>query len=181
MKLAMVLICAATASAQVFSILSTDTHADEVAVTFLPNARAMIEQPVEDAPYSADRVLKAAGKDIIQPVYRDSKGRTRTEGIAGETLVEIVDPVGHVAYLIDDAHKIAHRVALATPEAVPLTSRGAAGLVVSGGVVPTPVNPVPDAKLVNLRRGEPDAALFQVPRGYKTVDEKSTFRITFSK
>ncbi len=89
---------------------------------------------VTGAPYSADTVTErvqtlADGTHITrktQPrkTYRDSQGRVRMERpLAGgfddmpptPLVIEIIDPVGGVAYVLDTVGKVTHRMALGKP------------------------------------------------------------------
>jgi len=183
MRLGILLLLAGTASAQVFGMWRIDGKNGEATFMFTPDAAALAAPPVTGEPYSADRVTRLNGSEIVQTVCRDSEGRSRIEGIAGQTLVEIVDPMARFAYLIDDAHHVAHRVALPVLENQPLIRKSGQQAGVSGGMASSAIGGSSGivTKLVNVSRKEPDAALFRVPKDYKIVDEKATFRITFAK
>jgi len=81
-------------------------------------------QVVAGAPYSAEETntkvqTLADGTHIthagpIRKLYRDSAGRTRTEG---PVTVEITDPVAHVKYTLDTVRKVAHRQTIGAPRA----------------------------------------------------------------
>ncbi len=70
-------------------------------------------KPVHDAvigaPYSAERSMTGSTQNV--KLYRDSKGRTRTDPAitAGLPVVEIDDPVAGYAYTLDAAKHVAHR------------------------------------------------------------------------
>jgi len=110
--------------------------------------RAFMGSPVPGAPYSVQRVsehvqVAADGTRFTQSnrqerVYRDSQGRVRTERsiMMGPnapadvpTVIEIQDPVAGFSYTLDVQNKVAHRVALQTPE-----TRRQAATGIGGGV-----------------------------------------------
>ncbi len=74
-------------------------------------------KPVHDAvigaPYSAERSMTGSTQNV--KLYRDSKGRTRTDPAitAGLPVVEIDDPVAGYMYTLDAAKHLAHRRKLA--------------------------------------------------------------------
>jgi len=183
MRLVLLLMFALAASAQVFGVLPAGMKDGEVTFLFTPDAAALATLPVKNEPYSADRVTKLNGSEIFQSVYRDSEGRARTEGIAGQALAEIVDPVAKFAYLIDDAHKVVHRISMPSIEMTPLIRKGGQGIGVAGGMASSAIGGSTGTvtKLINVSHKEPAASLFQVPKGYTIVDEKATFKISFVK
>lgn len=85
------------------------------------------------APYSAEETslrmqTLADGTQVTEKtgtghLYRDSRGRTRTErliapGAPNETLiVEIIDPAVNARYILDARNKVAHRFLLTPPHA----------------------------------------------------------------
>jgi hypothetical protein len=117
--------------------------------------RGFMGSPVTGAPYSAQRVnehvqVAVDGTRFTQnngqvTIYRDSQGRVRTErSMMGPnapadvpTVIEIQDPVAGFSYSLDVQNKVAHRVALQTPETRRQAPTGIGGGVatgVSGGV-----------------------------------------------
>lgn len=138
-------ICGCAAFAQVYSGMSASSDGNETTVTFHGTLR-FSPRPVTGAPYSGDQVFERTqtlsdGTHITQSdpaehVARDSQGRTRTEqplrmGPVGQNanapmLVQIVDPVAGVGYLLDDQNRIAHRVAM-EPQQVRGVPTGQAG------------------------------------------------------
>jgi hypothetical protein len=204
--------------------------------------------------FQRDQVL-ADGTNIAKqtsPVvqYKDSAGRFRSEYAfkkpanlpAGYDLpvqIEIADPVAGFHYILDTAHRIAHRGAIevasrnGNPTAASQTSGAAAGSnllrsteplgnkVIEGiplegkrttttypagsnmgndrpvsvtsevwtapGSAMPPFRKTSDPRLGNemaasydIVRGEPDPSLFQIPEGYRIVDEPGPFAITFT-
>jgi hypothetical protein len=96
--------------------------------------------PITGAPYSGEETSQhvqtlADGTHITRSapgrkIWRDSKGRTRTErplfgnpmatsGPPTVTVVEIEDPVAGYRYVLDTQNKVAHRMAINTPGAAP--------------------------------------------------------------
>lgn len=121
-------------------------------------------QVVAGAPYSAEETSTtvqtlADGTHITREnstrkLYRDSAGRTRTErplmgGVARKqkseapVIIEIVDPVEQVKYTLDSVNKVAHKQAMAAPEALKrkapttatmtATMSGAGSVTLAGG------------------------------------------------
>jgi hypothetical protein len=94
------------------------------------------------APYSAERVseqvqIGADGTRFTtasehQRIYRDSKGRTRTERplLTGSedpgvpVVIEITDPIAGLGYTFDSTHSVVHRYALSPPPAKPAAPQG---------------------------------------------------------
>lgn len=242
------MLAAALASGQIFRTTSVESRGRESTVTFSDQTGGLRFAIVAGAPYSADRVVTQANMEFVQHLARDGKGRTRIErpampGFAGTRIVEIADPVAGFSYLIEEAHKVAHRVVLAPPPDLrPRADDGSGadigdGIHVKGGmstsgapapqvtseelesktmegvkvqgtrstmngpggkqVVETWVSPdlhemvrlerrdamgnVRVTRLEKIRRGEPAPALFEIPAGYKIVDEKAPFRVVFEK
>ena len=137
---------------------------------------------------------------IIGHFYRDSRGRTRTESAlkTGPWRIEIHDPVAGVAYLLDEKTKVAYRTRISTtaparnPRAtvVSLGTQTIDGLVAEGILTIYPALSVEtwdsvelkvtvltkssngySSRLVNLKREEPDVALFRPPAEYAIVDQ----------
>src|SRR5580698_5165936 len=118
---------------QMFMNTRTSINADVMTVTVSQPRFRM--QAVTGSPYSADHVSQhvqtlADGTHITQPenttkMSRDSDGRTRTERTMGSgfqqeqngkfVLVEILDPVGKAAYVLDQQNKVAHKFTMADP------------------------------------------------------------------
>jgi hypothetical protein len=90
---------------------------------------------VQNAPYSGVEITEhnqtlADGTNIVQPaqkrlIYRDSMGRTRTDrpaitGLRMDTedlrIVEIVDPVAQVWYVLDPQNRVAHKSVAEPPQ-----------------------------------------------------------------
>jgi hypothetical protein len=144
---------ATAASAQVFDSVSGHYNGDTVVVTIGP-PRVFGLPVIKGSPFTADRVSDhtqtlADGTQIRRPssiehIFRDSRGRTRTERPAfGQSLVVsdhapdfkmtvIVDTVASFAYLLDDQNKVAHRVHVVLPVGRPAV-RGASSETVSTG------------------------------------------------
>jgi hypothetical protein len=159
---------------------------------------------VTGAPYSADRVQQHTGSTetyVIGHFFRDSEGRTRaeTELITGGWNSEIFDPNAGVAYVLDDAKKVAYRrrthVTAPSMSAPPHETIENLGTKVIEGVLAEGTRRTSDliidtwdsvelkvnmltkssngytSKLVNLRRIDPDPALFRPPGDYTVVDQ----------
>jgi len=113
--------------------------------------RGFMGSPVTGAPYSVQRVsehvqVAADGTRFTQSnrqetVYRDSQGRVRTERsiMMGPNapadvprVIEIQDPVAGFSYTLDVQNKVAHRVALQTPETRRQAPTGMGGGVGAG-------------------------------------------------
>jgi hypothetical protein len=112
---------------------------------------------VTGAPHSAQRVsehvqVAADGTRFSQntrqeTVYRDSQGRVRIERSMmmgpnapadAPTVIEIQDPLAGFSYTLDVQNKVAHRVALQTPEMrrpAPTGTLRGVGAGIGGGVV----------------------------------------------
>ena len=128
--------CSLTALAQLQNSVSTSTIQTRGTIqgSMGFGGRGFMGTPVTGAPYSAQRVFEhvqvgADGTRFTQnnrqeTIYRDSQGRTRTErsmtgpngSAEAPVVVEIQDPVGKFSYTLDTQNKVAHRVALQTPE-----------------------------------------------------------------
>jgi hypothetical protein len=100
-------------------------------------------QLLEGAPYSGEQVMQSVqiladgtritrAASIMQKVYRDSAGRTRTDQTLGPTspnggaplfFADIRDPVARVGYVLDPLQKIAYRFQLQPPPNGQLTRR----------------------------------------------------------
>jgi hypothetical protein len=146
-------VCSLTAFAQLQDSVSTSTVTARGAIqgSMGFGGRGFMGTPVTGAPYSAQRVSEhvqvgADGTRFTQnnrqeTIYRDSQGRTRTErAMAGPngppdapTVIEIQDPVGKFSYTLDTQNKVAHRVALQTPE-MRMEARAGSGAGVGTGV-----------------------------------------------
>jgi hypothetical protein len=114
------LVLVAAASAQQFASSSMIVKDGEVAAVYGPPRPA---PTVTGVPYSADEIGEYTPPDgnssptngVIARFARDTQGRTRIERVykaAPFWLTEIFDPVGGVAYLLDDQKKVAHRMPL---------------------------------------------------------------------
>jgi len=138
---------------------------------------------------------------VIGHFYRDSQGRTRTESALKNTpawRIEIQDPVAGLAYVLDEKTKMAYRTRISTtaparnPRAtvVNLGTQTIDGLVAEGILTTYPALSVEtwdsvelkvtvltkssngySSRLVNLKREEPDVALFRPPAEYTIVDQ----------
>ncbi|HLY17525.1 MAG TPA: hypothetical protein VKR61_09880 [Bryobacteraceae bacterium] len=115
------------------------------ALTVGPFARP----PIAGAPYSAEELTEtvqtlADGTHITHKstvkLYRDSEGRTRTErsplipgpdGADAPIMIDIIDPVAHVHYLLNAREKLAHKQTIAEPGNRPTLRRVPAARKVS--------------------------------------------------
>lgn len=124
-------------------------------------------KPVTGAPYSADQVTEhvqtlADGNRIVNTttmkIYRDSRGRTRTEttlptlpgGMTAPAMITIHDPVAGVTYLLNSESKSAQKMianpievrsiknASALPPLPPLPPGAATGQIVIGAATSLP-------------------------------------------
>lgn len=165
MKSALVfLVFSGWASAQEFPLTSMHVGAGAVTATYGPPLPARV---VINAPYSAELRVPNAQAAIAR-FARDSRGRVRTELAqnVGFWIVAVFDPVVGVAYLLDEDHKVAHRMRLPA----------------AGASAPSQdnldIDVVRGFKMSRLTRTEPDPALFRPPTGYNIVDEATPFRMT---
>lgn len=205
----------AVAAAQQFQSNSVHVGDGEVSATYGPPRATAV---VTGAPYSAERLqeytpspgeARAPSSSVIGRFARDSYGRTRSSiayKAAPYWLTEIVDPVAGVAFLLDDQQKVAHRMALATPAAIPpmparftsqtLGTQTIDGVTAEGTRISGPLMidtwKSPELKIdlavrssngyssrmINLSRNEPDPAFFRPPADYRVVDETEPFRMT---
>ena len=149
-------LCALTGFSQVVTSTSTVSTRGAVQGNMGFPGRGFIGSPVTGAPYSVHRVsdhvqVAADGTRFTQnsrqeTVYRDSQGRVRTERsimmgpnapVDVPTVIEIQDPVAGFSYTLDVQNKVAHRVALQTPETrrqAPTGIDGGVGAGVGGGI-----------------------------------------------
>jgi hypothetical protein len=117
------------------------------------SGRGFMGTPVTGAPYSAQRVsehvqVAADGTRFTQnnrqeTISRDSQGRIRIERsiMMGPnapadtpTVIEIQDPVAGFSYTLDVQNKVAHRIALQTPETRRQAAVGNGGRVATGAI-----------------------------------------------
>ena len=143
--------CALTGLAQDVTSTSTVSTRGVVQGSMGFAGRGFMGSPVTGASYSAQRVIEhvqvaADGTRFTQnnrqeTIYRDSQGRVRTERsiMMGPnapadvpTVIEIQDPVAGFSYTLDTQNKVAHRVALQTPETRRQAPTGIGGGVVAG-------------------------------------------------
>ena len=121
-----------------FPSLSMYVGVHEATIVFGP-PRAM--PSVTGAAYSADEVLEQTktlpdGTHTIQSsvtghLFRDSQGRMRVEQLGKAApiwMTEIFDPVDGFAYILDEQHKIAHRMAIQPPQPEPVAANARAVL-----------------------------------------------------
>jgi hypothetical protein len=106
--------------------------------------RPMPAVPVTGAPFSGVRESEStqtladgthiSRKMMLQKIWRDSDGRMRTErpmmmalhaSEDSPVIIEITDPIAGYRYTLDTQGKVAHRVAIAPPPAIPLQQRKA--------------------------------------------------------
>ena len=150
--------CSLTAPAQLQDTVSSSTMVNRGTIqgSMGFSGRGFMSTPVTGAPYSAQRVFErvqvaADGTRFTQSnqqetIYRDSQGRVRTErpmmgpnsAPGAPVVVEIQDPIAGYSYTLDNQNKVAHRIALQTPESRP----GAAPNRVVGAVAAPATNTV---------------------------------------
>jgi hypothetical protein len=151
-------VCALTGRAQDATSSSTASRGGVAQGSMGFSGRGFMGTPVTGAPYSAQRVsehvqVAADGTRFTQnnrqeTIYRDSQGRIRIErsimmapnaSADAPTVIEIQDPVAGFSYTLDAQNKVAHRVALQTPETRRQAPNGMGGGVTTGafGGVPT--------------------------------------------
>lgn len=114
MKLvALAVFLSGAAFAQEFPSSNLSVGATDVSAIYGPPRPGPL---VTGAPYSAEQVQEYRGaRNVIGRFARDSQGRLRKETAyksAPYWLTTIYDPVARVAYLLDEAAKVAHRMAL---------------------------------------------------------------------
>lgn len=170
------------AFAQVQSVTSASATSNQGTAqgTMGFGGRSFMGSPVTGAPYSAQRVFErvqvgADGTRFTQTnrqetIYRDSQGRVRTERqfmmgpntpADAPLIVEIQDPVGGYSYTLDTQNKVAHRVALQTPEMRRVVTGGLVTSsnttamvstgVLSAGPIPPPPPPPPSTGAMTSR------------------------------
>ena len=146
-------VCALTGLAQDATSSSTASRGGVAQGTMGFSGRGFMGTPVTGAPYSAQRVnehvqVAADGTRFTQnnrqeTIYRDSQGRVRTERsiMTGPStpadepaVIEIQDPVAGFSYTLDARNKVAHRVALQTPETRRQAAVGVGGRVATGAI-----------------------------------------------
>jgi hypothetical protein len=149
--------CALTGLAQDVISSSTTAHRGVAQGSMGFSGRGFMGTLVTGAPYSAQRVnehvqVAADGTRFTQnnrqeTIYRDSQGRMRIERSImmgpnapadAPTVIEIQDPVAGFSYTLDAQNKVAHRVALQTPETrrqVAIAKGGGVTTGAIGGVV----------------------------------------------
>ena len=205
----------ALAEAQQFPSSSLHVGNGEVRAIYGPPRATTV---VTGAPYSAERLQeytpkpgesRAPSSNVIGRFARDTQGRTRSSiayKAAPYWLTEIVDPVAGVAFLLDDQNKVAHRMTLTMPDAIPpaparfatqsLGTMSIDGVTAEGTRISGPLTidtwKSPELKIdlvvrssngyssrmINLSRSEPDPALFRPPADYRVVDESAPFPMT---
>src|SRR3954454_1114923 len=106
-------ILSGAALAQEFPSTNMRSGADEVSAIFGPPRP---EPVITGAPFSAEQIQEYNGdRNVIGRFARDGQGRTRAERafkFPAMWRTTIYDPVAAVAYLLEDAAKVAHRMAL---------------------------------------------------------------------
>ena len=119
MRLILILFAAVLASAQV-RITSASRPEGPTAINVTLDARSMTA--ITGLPYSGDRTserILSDGTHMSQSMlrqFRDSLGRVREENsgqlFGALTIVEILDPVAGLDWVLDPANQVAHRIAL---------------------------------------------------------------------
>ena len=170
-----------TAPAQLQDTVSSSTMSNRGTIqgSMGFSGRGFMGPPVTGAPYSAQRVFErvqvaADGTRFTQSnqqeiIYRDSQGRVRTErsmmgpnsSAGAPVVVEIQDPIAGYSYTLDTQNKVAHRIALQTPESRP----GVAPNRVGGGVAaPATTTVVRSGVLTGMIAPPAGAAVASRPR-----------------
>jgi hypothetical protein len=121
-----------------FPILSMNVGVRE-ATMVIGSPRVM--PSVTGAAYTADEVLEytktlsdgaqRTQSSVVGHLFRDALGRMRVEQLCKAApiwLTEIFDPVDGFAYVLDDQHKIAHRMAFQPPQPEPAAANEGAVL-----------------------------------------------------
>src|SRR5258708_29644702 len=121
-----------------FPTLAMSVGVHDATIVFGP-PRAM--PSVTGAAFSADEVLDQTKtlpdgahrtqSSVIGHLFRDSQGRTRVEQVwkaAPIWTTEIFDPVEGFAYILDEQHKVAHRMAIQQSQPQPVAIGQGAGL-----------------------------------------------------
>lgn len=69
---------------------------------------------VTDAPFSGELIVEEVSHKIFRALMsRNSEGKTRVDGLAGNSLIaEITDPVAGISQILDLPNHVAHRVRL---------------------------------------------------------------------
>jgi hypothetical protein len=204
-----------TATAQQFPTSGWSVKEDHATVVIGAPRAAPV---VTGAPYSADQMQDYTGtladgttgtrSNLIGKYARDSQGRT-WEQVAYKPapvwLTEILDPVAGVAYVLDEQHRVAHRLALppattSAPEPVRGNREEIGTEIIEGvrtvgtrisGALTLEMWDSPELKvnlvtrssngyttrLINLSRAEPDLARFLPPAGWTVVNHDQPFTL----